>query len=77
MVIDCAVMAPVVSALPLERAHLPTARSVEDAVPVVVKVVVDVRVTATLDAALVVGLVSLMVTAEPLTAVTTPDAAPN
>ena len=77
MVIDCAVMAPVVSALPLARAHLPTARSVEDAVPVVVKVVVDVRVTATLDAALVVGLVSLMVTAEPLTAVTSPDAAPN
>ena len=77
MVIDCAATAPVVSALPLARAHLPTARSVEDAVPVVVKVVVDVRVTATLDAALVVGLVSLMVTAEPLTAVTTPDAAPN
>jgi hypothetical protein len=77
MVIDCAATAPVVSALPLARAHLPTARSVEDAVPVVVKVVVEVRVTATLDVALVVGLVSLMVTAEPLTAVTSPDAAPN
>jgi hypothetical protein len=76
-VIDCAVMAPVVSALPPARAHLPTARSVEDAGPVVVKVEVDVRVTTTLDTALVAGLVSLMVTAEPLTAVTSPDAALN
>ena len=77
MVIDVAVIAPVLLAAPLARAHLPTARSVDDAVPVVVKVVVGVRVTTTLDVALVVGLVSLTVTAVPLTAVTSPEAAPN
>ena len=63
--------------MPLARAHLPTARSVEDAEPVVVKVVAAVRVTTTLDVALVEGLVSVMVTANPLTEVTAPDAAPN
>jgi hypothetical protein len=77
MVIDVAVIAPVLLAAPLARAHLPTARSVDDAVPVVVKVVVGVRVTTTLEVLLVVGLVSLMVTAVPFTAVTDPDAAPN
>ncbi|HUY65306.1 MAG TPA: hypothetical protein VMV06_00675 [Acidimicrobiales bacterium] len=77
MVIDRAEMAPVVSALPLARAHLPTARSVDDAGSVVVNVVEAVRVTVTLDAALVTGLTSLIVTSEPLTAVTEPDAIPN
>ncbi|HEY7916994.1 MAG TPA: hypothetical protein VIC86_08435 [Acidimicrobiales bacterium] len=77
MVIACAEMAPVESALPLARAHLPTARSVDDAGPVVVKVVEAARVTVTVDATLVAGLISLTVTPEPLTAVTAPDATAN
>jgi hypothetical protein len=77
MVIDRAAMAPVLSAEPLARAHFPTARSVGDAEPVVVKVVAAVKVTTTLDVALVDGLVSVMVTANPFTDVTEPDAAPN
>jgi hypothetical protein len=77
MVIEVAAMAPVLSAVPLARAHLPTARSVGVAVPVVEKVVVEVKVTVTLDVALVEGLSSLTVTVEPLTAVTDPDAAAN
>src|SRR5580704_4444139 len=70
-------MAPVLSAEPLARAHFPTARSVGDAEPMVVKVVAAVKVMTTLDVALVDGLVSVMVTADPLTEVTEPDAAPN
>lgn len=77
MVIDVAATAPVLSAVPLARAHLPTARSLGAAVPVVANVVVEVRVTTTLVAALVVGLVSLNVTADPLTEVTDPEAAPK
>ena len=77
MVIDVAAIAPVLSAVPLARAHLPTARSVGVAVPVVVKVVVEVRVTTTDDVAWVDGLVSLTVTADPSTAVTDPVAAAN
>jgi hypothetical protein len=76
-VIDVAAIAPVLSAVPLARAHLPTARSVGDAVPVVEKMVVAVRVTTALVLVLVVGLVSLTVTVEPLTAVTDPEAAAN
>ena len=75
--IDVAAIAPVLPAVPLARAHLPTARSAEDPVPVVVKVVVDVNVTASDVVALVEGLVSLTVTVDPLTAVTTPEAALN
>lgn len=42
-----------------------------------VNVVEGVRVTTTLDTVLVAGLVSSMLTAEPFTAVTAPEAAPN
>jgi hypothetical protein len=75
MVSDVAVTAPVPSAGPTALAHLPTTRSVGDAVPVVVKAVVAVKVTTTLEVALVVGLVSLTDTVDPLRAVTDPDAA--
>lgn len=74
---DVAATAPVLSAVPLARAHLPTARSVEVAGPVIEMVVAEVKVTTTLDVALVDGLVSLTVTVEPLTAVTAPEAAAN
>jgi hypothetical protein len=77
MVIDRAVTAPVLSAAPTADAHLPTARSVEAAASRSVKVVDEVRVTTTLVVFLVVGLVSLTVTVDPLTAVTDPEAAPN
>jgi hypothetical protein len=76
-VIDDAVTAPVVSAGPTASAHLPTARSLAEAVVRWVKVVEDVRVTTTLDAAEVRGFFSLMVTDDPLTAVTDPDATPK
>jgi len=75
MVSDVAVTAPVLLAGPTALAHLPTTRSVGDAVPVVVKVVEAVKVTTTLEVALVVGLVSLTDTVDPFTAVTDPDAA--
>jgi hypothetical protein len=75
MVSDVAVTAPVPLAGPTALAHLPTTRSVGDAVPVVVKAVVAVKVTTTLEVALLVGLVSLTDTVDPLTAVTDPDAA--
>lgn len=74
---DVAATAPVLSAAPVARAHLPIARSVGEAVPVVEKVVVGVRVTTTLVVALVDGSVSLTVTVDPVTAVTDPDAAAN
>jgi hypothetical protein len=77
MVIERAVTAPVVSAVPTALAHLPTARSVAAADWRSVKAVEEVRVTTTLETFLVVGLVSLRVTVDPLTAVTGPDAAPN
>jgi hypothetical protein len=77
MVIDCALTAPVVPAGPTALAHLPTTRSEAEADVRWVKVVEEVRVTATLVVALVVGLVSLTVAVDPLTAVTRPDATPN
>jgi hypothetical protein len=76
-VIDRAVTAPVVSVVPTAEAHFPTARSEAAADWRWVKVVVEVRVTTTLEVLLVEGLVSLTVTEDPLTAVTNPDAAPN
>ncbi len=72
-----AVTAPVLLAVPTARAHCPTARADGDADPVEVKVVLAASVTTTLEVALVRGFVSATVTAEPLTAVTIPDAAPN
>jgi hypothetical protein len=75
--IEVAVTAPVLSAEPTARAHLPTARSAEVAVALTVNVVAEVRVTTTLEVALVVGSVSLTVTVEPSTAVTRPEAAPK
>jgi hypothetical protein len=76
-VMERAVMAPVVSAVPTASAHLPTARSVADAIVRAVNVVAEVRLTTTFDFFFVTGLVSLTVTFDPLTAVTEPDAAPN
>ena len=67
---DCAVTAPVVLAVPSARAHWPTTMADAVAVWVVVKVVVPVRVTVTLEAFCVWGSVSLTVTTEPETAVT-------
>ena len=77
MTIDLAVTAPVVPAVPMALAHFPTARSVDDAVVRSVNVVEEVRVTTTLEVALVLGLVSLRVTVDPLTALTEPLAPPN
>jgi len=77
MTIDLAVTEPVVPAAPMALAHLPTARSVDAAVVRSVNVVEEVRVTTTLDVALVLGLVSLSVTVDPLTALTEPLAPPN
>ena len=64
MVIDVAVTAPVESAVPKALAHFPTARSVAAAVCRSVNVVAAVRVTTTVDAFLVAGLVSLTVTVD-------------
>jgi hypothetical protein len=77
MVIERAVMAPVVLAVPRAVAHLPTARALDVAEVRSVKVVDEVRVTTTLVAFFVCGLVSLTVTVEPDTAVTEPEANPN
>jgi hypothetical protein len=77
MAIEVAVIAPVLLAEPRAVAHLPTARSAEVAVVRWVKVVEDVSVTATVEVALVCGLVSLTSTVEPDTDVTDPLAAPN
>jgi hypothetical protein len=77
MVMDRADTAPVVSAVPRALAHLPTARSVAAADSLWVKTVVGRRVTETAEDFLVVRLVSVIVTSEPLTAVTEPDAAAN
>jgi hypothetical protein len=72
--IELAVTAPVLPAVPTAVAHLPTARSEEDAEVRWVKVVDAVRVTTTLAAALVRGLVSETLTVEPETEVTEPEA---
>ena len=73
--IDLAVTAPVVLAVPMALAHLPTARSEAVAAVRSVNVVEEVRVTTTLEVFFVCGLVSLTVTFEPLTAVTGPGSA--
>lgn len=75
--IELAVIAPVVLAEPKAVAHWPTVRLADEAVVRWVKVVDDVRVTATVDVALVRGLVSLTSTVEPDTEATDPVAAPN
>src|ERR1700676_3016403 len=62
MVIELAVTAPVVSAVPTSLAHFRTARSVEAADWRSVKAVEEVRVSTTLESFLVDGLVSLTVT---------------
>ena len=72
-----AVMAPVVPAGPMARAHWPTTIAAALAVVVVVNVVVPVSVTATVDVFCVRGLVSWTVTVEPVTPVTRPVAAPK
>lgn len=77
MLIERAVIAPVVPAWPTAVAHWPTARAAEVAVVRCVKVVEEVSVTTTLEVFFVWGLVSLTVTTDPLTAVTAPDAAPK
>jgi len=77
MVMDDAVTAPVEFAGPMAEAHLPTARSVAEAVVRCVNVVDAVRVTTTLDVVPVRGFFSLIVTDDPLTAVTDPEAAPK
>lgn len=74
---DRAVMAPVVLAVPRAVAHLPTASALDVAEVRSVNVVDEVRVTTTLVAFFVCGLVSLTVTVEPETAVTEPEAKPN
>ncbi len=76
-VIDCAVTAPVLSAGPIARAHWPTTRSDGEPGWVSVNVVVGVRVTTTEVVAWVAGFVCETVTADPETAVTGPEAAPN
>jgi hypothetical protein len=77
MLIEVAVIAPVVSADPRAWTHLPTARSVAAAASVWVKVVVLLTSTLRVVTALVVGLVELTTMVEPLTEVTLPDAPPN
>ena len=76
-VIDWAVTAPVVFAVPTARAHCPTTSADGDADWLEVYVVVDARVTTTELVLLVRGFVSSTVAEEPLTAVTWPLAAPN
>jgi hypothetical protein len=71
------VIAPVLSAVPVARAHWPTTMAAAVPVWVVVKLVEEVRVTVTGEDALVWGLVSSTVTCEPDTAVTWPEAAPK
>ena len=65
-----AVIAPVLSAVPVARAHCPTTMAAAVPVWVVVKVVVEVRVTVTDVGVFVCGFVSATVTTEPATAVT-------
>jgi hypothetical protein len=77
MVIERAVTAPVESAGPTAVAHLPTARSLAEAVVRWENVVDEVSVTATLEVVAVLGFFSLTVTVDPLTAVTEPDAPPK
>jgi hypothetical protein len=77
MLIELAVTAPVESAGPTAVAHLPTTRSLDEAVVRWVKVVDEVRVTTTLEVVDVLGFFSLTVTVEPVTPVTWPDAAPK
>jgi hypothetical protein len=72
-----AVIAPVLSAAPVARAHCPTTMAAAVPVWVVVNVVEEVRVTVTDEDVFVWGLVSSTVTCEPDTAVTWPDAAPK
>ena len=77
ILIEVAVMAPVVSADPRAWTHLPTARSVAAAASVWVKVVMLLTSTVREVTALVVGLVELTTMVEPLTEVTLPDAPPK
>jgi hypothetical protein len=77
MLIEVAVIAPVVSADPRAWTHLPTARSAAAAASVWVKVVAVLTSTVRVVTALVVGLVELTTMVEPLTEVTLPDAPPN
>jgi hypothetical protein len=72
--IELAVIAPVLLAGPTAWAHLPTARSEDDAEVRSMKVVEAVRVTTTLEVARVRGLVSETLTVEPDTEVTEPEA---
>jgi hypothetical protein len=76
MLIEVAVIAPVVSADPRAWTHLPTAKSVAAAASVWVKVVVLLTSTVRVVTALVVGLVESTTMDEPLTEVTVPDAPP-
>jgi hypothetical protein len=75
--IEVAVIAPDVLAEPTAEAHPPTARFADEAVARCVKVVEEVRVTATVDVALVRGLVSFTSTVEPDTDATDPLATAN
>jgi hypothetical protein len=77
MVIDLAVIAPVVLDVPNAWAHLPTAKSDDAAVARSVNVVEEVKVMTTLETALVAGFVSLTVAVVPVTEATWPEAAPN
>jgi hypothetical protein len=77
MLIEVAVMAPVLSAEPRAWTHLPTARSVAAAATVWVKVVEPPTSTVLVVTAWVVGLVELTMMVEPLTEVTLPDAPPK
>jgi hypothetical protein len=74
---EVAATAPVVSALPKELAHLPTARLADVADWRSLNVVDEVRVTTTVEVFFVDGLVSLTDTLEPFTAVTDPVATAN
>src|ERR1700730_15094175 len=77
MLMEVAVIAPVVSADPRAWTHLPTARSVAAAAAVWVKVVELLTATVRGVTALVVGLGAWPSMAEPLTEVTLPVAPPN
>jgi hypothetical protein len=77
ILIEVAVIAPVVSADPRAWTHLPTTRSVAAAASVWVKVVELLTSTVRVVTALVVGLVALTTMVEPLTEVTLPVAPPN
>jgi hypothetical protein len=75
MLIDVAVMAPVVLAEPTLRTHFPTARSVAAADSWILTLTDGLAVTVTLLVVWVRGLVSWTVMVEPLIDVTVPNAA--